>query len=88
MLSLRLGDDGHCVARQKRLCADDIGAVDLIVQPDGRIGAAMDEVADRIGLDGGLREFPDRPQSGELGWEVDRRRRVLEVVSKKPNLPS
>jgi len=79
LLSLRLGDDGHCVARQKRLCADDIGAVDLIVQPDGRIGAAMDEVADRIGLDGGLREFPDRPQSGEFGREVDRRRRVLEV---------
>ena len=76
---VRFGDDGHCLARQKGLGADNISAVDLIVQPDGRIGAAMDEVADRIGLDGGLREFPDRPQSGEFGREVDRRRRVLEV---------
>jgi hypothetical protein len=41
---------------------DNISAVNLIVQPDGRIGAAMDEVADRIGLDGGLGEFPDRPE--------------------------
>ena len=85
---VRFGDDGHCLARQKGLGADNISAVDLIVQPDGRIGAAMDEVADRIGLDGALREFPDTPQSGEFGREVDRRRRVLEVGIEEAELAS
>ena len=50
-----------------------------VVQLDSRIGAAVDEVADRVGFDGGLGELPDGPQGGEFGRQVDRRRRVLEV---------
>ena len=76
---VRFGDDRHGVARQQGLDAGDIGGIDLGMQFDRGVGAAVDEVADRIGLDGGLRQFPERAEGGEFGGEVDRRRRMLQV---------
>src|ERR1700730_15523461 len=49
------------------------------MQFDRRIGATMNEVTNGVGLDRGLSELPDLPQSVELGRKIDRRGWMLNV---------
>jgi hypothetical protein len=69
------GDYGHCVVRQKGLGADDVGGVDLLVQVDSGIGAAVDKVADRVGFEGGLGELPVWPNRQFRHFAADLRAR-------------
>jgi len=42
------------------------------MQLDRGVGAAMDEMTNRIGLDRGLGEFPDVAEIIQFGTEIDR----------------